>query len=157
MTTFPPGFSDPERVASPFTIRQPVAWGEMDSLGHVNNTVYLRWFENVRFEYFERIGLNAVHRELGIGPILARTTCDFRAPVVFPDTVLLSCHCVRMGTKSFTLYNRVWSTRDARLVAEGEAIIVMMQYGEGEPRSVAIPESLRAAISTLDAEALAGG
>lgn len=152
---WPEGFSNPDRFASPFTMRQKVAWGEMDSLGHVNNTVYLRWFENVRFEYFERIGLNALHREAQQGPILARTTCDFRAPVTFPDTVLLSTQCTRLGTKSFTLFNRVWSTAQSRLVAEGEAVIVMMQYGpNGEADSMAIPDLIRAAILGIDGEHL---
>ena len=25
-----------------------VQWGEMDAYGHVNNTVYLRWFEGAK-------------------------------------------------------------------------------------------------------------
>lgn len=154
-TDWPEGFADPAGFAAPFTIAQAVAWGEMDSLGHVNNTVYLRWFENVRFAYFERIGLNALHRQAGQGPILARTTCDFRAPVTFPDEVLISTECTRLGTKSFTLYNRVWSTTQKTLVAEGEAIIVLMQYGaDAEPRSIAIPQLIRTAIESLDAKAL---
>src|SRR5256885_557267 len=37
-------------------IDQPVAWGDMDSFGHVNNVVYFRYFENARVEYFRRIG-----------------------------------------------------------------------------------------------------
>ena len=151
MSELPEGFSTPGSSSSPFTIEQPVEWGSMDSLGHVNNAVYLRWFENVRFHYFEQIGLNAVHAELGVGPILARATVDFRAPVTFPDDVLLSTHCVRLGGKSFTLYNRAWSTKNGRLVAEGEAIIVMMDYSDpAAPVSVRVPEVLRATITALD-------
>jgi acyl-CoA thioester hydrolase len=151
MPELPQGFSEPGLGDSPFTVNQVVEWGAMDSLGHVNNAVYLRWFENVRFHYFEQIGLNAVHAELGIGPILARATVDFRAPVTFPDDVLLSTQCVRLGTKSFTLYNRAWSTKDRRMVAEGEAIIVMMDYrGDGASASIAVPAVLRASLEALD-------
>lgn len=151
MNDIPEGFGKPGDGSAPFTITQVVEWGEMDSLGHVNNAVYLRWFENVRFHYFEHIGLNAMHREMGVGPILARATIDFRAPVTFPDEVLLSTQCVRLGGKSFTLYNRAWSTKDGRMVAEGEAIIVMMDYSEpAQPKSIRIPELLRSTISSLD-------
>lgn len=151
MSDFSEQFSEPGSGDAPFTIRQAVAWGEMDSLGHVNNAVYLRWFENVRFHYFEQIGLNAVHQEMAIGPILARATIDFRAPVTFPDDVLLSTRCIRLGGKSFTLYNRAWSTKDACLVAEGEAIIVMMDYSDAQaPASVRVPEVLRASIAAID-------
>lgn len=55
-------------------IEIPVAWGEMDAYGHVNNIVYLRWFESCRMAYFRRSGvIDRVEGE-GIGPILARTT-----------------------------------------------------------------------------------
>ncbi len=35
----------------PVVIHQPVVWGEMDFYRHVNNTVYFRYFENVRLEF----------------------------------------------------------------------------------------------------------
>ena len=45
----PEGFAAPDSLVGPVTIRQRVAWGELDALGHVNHTVFLRWFENARF------------------------------------------------------------------------------------------------------------
>jgi acyl-CoA thioester hydrolase len=33
----------------------PVAWGEMDAMGHINNIIYFRYFETVRIEYFNRL------------------------------------------------------------------------------------------------------
>ena len=30
----------------------PVAWGEMDSMQHVNHTVYLKWMENRAIQIF---------------------------------------------------------------------------------------------------------
>ena len=53
------------------TLRIDVAWGDMDALAHVNNTVFLRWFESARIVWWERLGLSAGPD--GIGPILART------------------------------------------------------------------------------------
>ena len=41
----------------PVTIELPVQWGELDSFGHVNNVVFLRWFESARIAYFERCGV----------------------------------------------------------------------------------------------------
>ena len=32
----------------PVRVKIPVAWGDLDALQHVNNTVYFRWFETVR-------------------------------------------------------------------------------------------------------------
>ena len=33
----------------PTTVTLPVQWGDQDAFGHVNNTVYLRWFESARY------------------------------------------------------------------------------------------------------------
>ena len=53
----------------------PVAWGEMDAMGHVNNIIYFRYFESVRIDYFRKLDLIGYQRETGIGPILASTEC----------------------------------------------------------------------------------
>ena len=38
------------------TSRMPVRWGDMDAYGHVNNTVYFRYMEQVRVEWLEQMG-----------------------------------------------------------------------------------------------------
>ncbi len=43
--------------AHPVVIETPVAWGEMDSLQHVNNIIYFRYFESARMAYFNRLDL----------------------------------------------------------------------------------------------------
>ena len=63
----------------------PVQWGDMDAFAHVNNTVYLRWFESARLAYFERLAVSTSNR--GVAPILASVSCRFRAPVTYPDVV----------------------------------------------------------------------
>ena len=57
----------------PVIVEFPVAWGEMDALGHVNNIVYFRYFETARIAYFERVKLLELMEKTGIGPILAST------------------------------------------------------------------------------------
>jgi acyl-CoA thioester hydrolase len=150
----PPGFSDPSAAAGPVSIRQAVAWGELDALGHVNHTVFLRWFENVRLAWFERVGIGAMTRAPGrepastIGPILAHIECDYRAPLEWPDTIWANARCVELGRSSLTLHNRVWSEQRAAIVAEGRVVIVMFDYAA--QRSATMPEVVRAAILALD-------
>ena len=147
--TVPEGFTEPGSARSPFTIRQPVAWGEMDAMGHVNNTVYLRWLENARFVYFEHIGLNALYRATKQGPILARIELDFLAPVTFPDHVLVSTRTRRIGRSSFTLEHRAWSEAQGKLCAKADAVIVMVDYGTST--TIPVPQQIRDAITRLDA------
>ncbi len=77
----------PAPATWPHTLALRIAWGDMDALAHVNNTIYVRWLESARVALFERL-LGPVRAE-GVGPILASVTCDYLAPVVYPGTVVV--------------------------------------------------------------------
>ena len=40
-----------------FDMSMPIRWGDMDAFGHVNNTVYFRYMEQVRISWFEQLGI----------------------------------------------------------------------------------------------------
>jgi acyl-CoA thioester hydrolase len=143
-TSWPEGFTEPGSGSLPLTVRQAVAWGDMDAMGHVNNAVYLKWLENVRFDLFDRIGVIRTHAVERKGPILARATLDFLLPVTFPDSLLVSVRVTRVGNKSFTLDNRVWSSAQEASCARGEAVIVMVDYETGQ--TIPVPAGLRGAL-----------
>ena len=150
-TPIPPGYADPDGVEGPISIRQPVAWGELDALGHVNHTIFLRWFENARLTWFERVGIGALLREADttVGPILARVEVDYRAPVGYPDVIWADLRCVEIGRSSLTLATRVWSEKQQAIVAEGKVVAVMLDYATG--RTAPIFPAVRAAIVAFDA------
>ncbi|MBL8000865.1 MAG: acyl-CoA thioesterase [Flavobacteriales bacterium] len=127
-------------------IEVPVAWGEQDLFGHVNNIVYFRWFESVRMHFLERIGALRSHAEQGVGVILATTTCDFQRPVHWPQRLTVETGPTHIGNTSFTLAYRI--TDEAGLtVAEGTSVQVMYDYNAGH--KVPIPAPIRAAITAL--------
>lgn len=130
----------------PLTIEINVAWGDMDAFAHVNNTVYLRWFESARIVYFERTGILDNMKSSGVGPILARSSIDYRKPVVYPDRVFVSVRLREIGNTSFTLEYRVTSQAQSNVVvAEGESVVVMVNYNSGSkvPLSQSQKEKLR--------------
>ena len=132
----------------PIALDIDVAWGEMDALGHVNNVVYFRYFENVRVHYFNAIGMELPQPgEAAAGAILANASCQFRSPVVYPDRVRAEVGCSRIGGSSFTLSYRLTSQAQNQIVAEGETVVVYFDYEKG--RSVPLPEALRQAIDKL--------
>ncbi len=137
-------------------VELPVAWGDMDAFGHVNNTMYLRWFEDARIAWFRAAGVMdrpaASSRSPEAGqpaPILASTSCQFLRPVGYPDTVTAEARTTRVGRSSFTMAYRIHSERLGCVVAEGEGVVVMVDYGTG--RSVAISPALRARMEAVDA------
>ena len=46
----------PERKKLVHQMVIPIRWGDMDAMGHVNNTVYFRYLETVRIDWFRSIG-----------------------------------------------------------------------------------------------------
>lgn len=136
----------------PVSIELPVAWGDMDAFAHVNNTVYLRWFETARIAYFERLGIASRMIADQVGPILARTAVNYRLPVTYPDTVRVSATVVRLGTTSLMMQYRVTSRahQDA-VAAEGEATVVMVRYPHGA--KVPLDAAFRERIFKLEAAA----
>ena len=154
--TVPPGFSAPGVARSPYTVRLPTFWADVDQLGHVNNMVYLRWYEEARMRYFELVGLAALHRHEGKGPILARTEVDYLAPVEYPDTLLVSTRAARVGNSSFTLETAIHAERMGRLVSRGRFVIVVVDYANGGAKT-RVPETVRAAMRALEGPGLDEG
>ena len=126
-------------------IEIPVAWGEQDAFGHLNNVVYFRYFENVRMHYLDRIGVLRSHQELGLGVILASTTCDFKRPVEWPARLTVRCGCTAVGNTSFTMAYEITDEHGA-IVATGTSVQVMYDYRAGA--KVRVPDAVRAAITS---------
>ncbi len=133
----------------PVSISIPVAWGDMDAMQHVNNVVYLRWFESARITYFEKAGLLSGLNEMTVGPILARSTVDYLRPVTYPDTVRVEIAVTKMGKSSFEMAYRLWSEAQQAVAARGDAVIVNYDYQAG--KSAPLDEKTRAAIHALEA------
>ena len=126
----------------------PVAWGEMDAMGHVNNIIYFRYFETVRIDYFRKLDLPGYQQETGIGPILASTECRFKLPLQYPDTVIVGTKILSMEEDRFVMGYEVFSTKHKRIAADGEGVIVTYDYHNN--KKVNIPDTLRAKILELE-------
>jgi acyl-CoA thioester hydrolase len=132
----------------PVVIDIPVAWGEMDAFGHVNNIIYFRYFESARAAYFEKLSYWEFKAETGIGPILASTQCQFKAPLTYPDTVSVGATIPDIQQDRFVMKYRVVSHDLQRVVAEGDGLIVSYDYRAKE--KAPLPEELRQRILNIE-------
>ena len=119
----------------PIQVRIQVTWGEMDSFGHVNNIYYFRYFETTRVHFFHEIGLMAYMKETGVGPILAQTSCSFKKPIFYPDTLIVGSVIRSIGKDSFIMDYGVFSEK-AGISATGEARIVMYDYNRAQKTDI---------------------
>lgn len=133
----------------PVVVEIPVAWGEMDAYGHVNNISYFRYFETARMTYFQRLNAPEFMDRDPLGPILASTSCRFRAPLEFPDQLSVGARVARVDTDRFVMFYAVYSRRRDTIAAEGEGTIVCFDYREN--RKAPLPEELKRKIAGLEA------
>ena len=112
------------KTDSDVRVSVPVWWGDMDAFGHVNNTVYFRWFEHARIAFFEHVGWGG---DLGAGPILAKTDCVFRQPVTYPDRVEVIATASDLGEDRFTMRYEVVSER-LGVAALGSGRVIAFDY-----------------------------
>jgi len=119
-----------------FTTTVTPSFGDIDGLGHVNNTVLARWFELARnpiFRIFEP-DLNLSHNVWTL--IMARTEYDFVGELFFQYDVEIRTTIERIGTKSFTVYQEAW--QENRLCVKGRAVVVHFNFEQKE--TTPIPE-----------------
>src|SRR5262245_38909409 len=99
--------------------RMKMRWGDMDALGHMNNTVYFRLLEQARISWFD--GLDIDYQERKEAPILGNISCRFRIPIVYPADVVITLHAGNPRTSSFVLSSAISDETDSsRIYATAE-------------------------------------
>lgn len=114
-------------------------FGDIDGLGHVNNTVLPVWFE---------IGRNSIFRlfspDLDLSPdvwhlILVRTEFDFLRQMYFRSDVEIRTFIAKIGNSSFTVGHEAW--QEGELKVKGQAVLVY--YDFKLQKAMPLPDSIR--------------
>jgi acyl-CoA thioester hydrolase len=136
----------------PIRVTLPVLWGNQDLFGHVNNCIYIRWFECSRVAYWDHGVRNVMGLE-ACGPILANVNCNFKKQVRYPDTVHVGSRIVKAGNTSLTMEHAVYSETAGDIAASGHSIVVMFDYNAQRP--IRISDELRKAIEETEGKPVA--
>ena len=122
----------------------PIRWGDMDAMGHVNNTVYFRYFETVRIDWMHAIG--GPPDPNGQGPVIVNAFCNFLRQLEYPGSVLAKHYVANLGRSSFDTFITLERTDDLGVVyAEGGATTVWVDFPTG--KSMPVPDWLRTLIA----------
>ena len=113
-------------------VNLPVQWGDMDAFGHVNNTVYFKYFETARLAYFNAVGVMKDMQSKQIGPILAETSCQFKRALVFPDQIVVGANVIESHEYGFLMQYGVYSEQQQTVTSLGNGRIVMVDYQTGK-------------------------
>lgn len=118
----------------PVTVSVQLRWRDLDALGHVNNAVYLSYFELARLAYISALlGPDAPRDPRTTLPvdfqfILAEVNVRYRSPATLDDQLAVAIWAAQIGRKSFVFEYRITEARTGRLVAEGCSTQVWYDY-----------------------------
>jgi len=117
-------------ILKDFTVveEMPIRWGDMDARGHVNNTIYYRYFESSRIALFRFFDIYEEPSKVRIGPILSYQNCYYKAPLTYPDIIYVGAKIARIEGSKIIIKHILVSKKLNRIVAEGEAHIIWYDY-----------------------------
>lgn len=118
----------------------PIRWGDMDAMGHINNTVYFRYMETVRIDWCRSIG--CLPEQSRHGPVIVNAWCNFLRQLRYPGDVLMKHHVTTVGRTSFDTYVTMERSDEPGAVwAEGGARMVWIDFATNQ--SLPLPPELR--------------
>ena len=134
----------PDNKKLVYEMNIPIRWGDMDAMGHVNNTIYFRYLEQLRVDW-----LNSVNCKLdpkGEGVVIVNAFCNFYKQLEFPGEVLLKMYVSDPGRTTF----ETWGTMElvdqpGVIYAAGGATTIWVDFPKQKAQT--LPDWLRALVS----------
>ncbi|WP_184549926.1 acyl-CoA thioesterase [Mucilaginibacter sp. FT3.2] len=125
----------------------PIRFSDIDSLGHVNNAVYLTYFEIARTNYWkDAIGWNWNNA----GIIIGRSEINYLKQITVQDKIACYVRTIRIGNSSFDVMHVL-----VKVTPQGEEIVttgktVCISYDYSANKSVSIPPDERRSMIAFD-------
>ncbi len=127
-----------------FAVEVEVRFRDLDPMGHVNNAVYLTYFEIARTAYMQQMArFEGLH---DINFVVARVECNYRQGARFGQRLRIECGTVTLGRTSLTLAYRI--SADGALLADGQTVLVWFDYQKNE--KLEVPEAVRQRILAFE-------
>ena len=118
-------------------------YADYDSKGHVNNAVYLTYFEMAR----HRAWVDGMHGDADFPFIVAEATVRYVSEAMIGQPLDIEIATSDVRTKAWVWSYVIRARDDDRVVAEGHTVQVMYDYAER--RTMAIPDDFRAMLATI--------
>jgi len=122
----------------------PIRWGDMDAMGHVNNTLYFRYLEIARVDWLNT--LNAAPSPEGEGPVIVNAFCNFYKQLEYPGDVLVKMYASDPGRTTFETWATMEQAANPGVVyAAGGATTIWVNFPQ--QKAVDLPDQIRALVT----------
>ena len=134
----------PEGARRVHEMVMPLRWGDMDAMGHVNNTLYFRYMEVCRLDWIFSVGVDP--KLSTAGPVIINAFCNFLRQLEFPGDIRVTMSVANPGRSSFDTFHTIERVDQPGVVyAEGGARSVWTDYAA--KRSAPMPDWFRARLT----------
>ena len=125
-----------------------IRFADIDSFGHVNNAIYLTYFEIARSSYWTEV-VQWNWETMGI--IIGRAEINFIKPINLNDQVLAYVRTSRIGNSSFDLEYVLVKVNNGveEVCTTGSTVCIAFDYSQNQ--SSAIPEAQKLKMITFEA------
>ena len=134
------------RAHYPYFVSIPTRWMDNDTYGHVNNVVYLSYFDTAVNEHLIRCGGLDIRDGSVIG-LVVETSCRFHKSLSFPEVIDAGLRVSQLGNSSVRYEIGLFRRQDDEPAATGHFVHVWVDRADRRPRPV--PAKVRAALSAL--------
>ena len=112
-----------------YVVPWQVIFRDIDTFGHVNNAVYLTYFEHARTSMW--LALTGGSDSQDVGFIVARTECDFRHQLSM-EAIEIRVRIGDMRTTSFDTLYEIRTMAGRQLAATGRVVVVLFDWAKQE-------------------------
>jgi acyl-CoA thioester hydrolase len=120
--------------SSPFEMIVPVVAADIDEQNHVNNTVYLRWVQNVATAHWRAIASREA--QASIGWIVLRHEIDYKAPATLGDEIVLRTWVGKASRLTFERFTEIHRQNDGQLLSQARTLWCPINEQTGRPTRV---------------------
>ena len=122
-----------------FEMVVPVVAADIDQQNHVNNTVYVRWVQDVATAHWRAIA-NAKAQEI-IGWVVLRHEIDYKTPACLGDQVVLRTWVGKATRLTFERFTEIRRSSDGQLLSTARTLWCPINAQTGRP--VRVPVDVR--------------
>jgi acyl-CoA thioester hydrolase len=127
-----------------FEMSVAVQPGDIDDQNHVNNTVYLRWVQDVATAHWK--SLASTEAQSAIGWVVLRHEIDYKTPACIGDEVILRTWVGAASRLKFERFTEVRRKIDSQLFAKARTLWVPIDARTGKPTRVSVDVRARFSI-----------
>ena len=112
----------------------PVQSADIDGQNHVNNTVYLRWVQDVAIAHWE--SLASAEAQTAIGWVVVRHEIDYKQPANLGDEIVLRTWVGEASRLKFERWTEIRRKDSNQLLAQARTLWVPIDSKTGKPTRV---------------------